>query len=74
MYVNVAMNFNQDYNPLFKEEEFKYRIVVLVSKVILAVSPSVVKDIFELRAYLEMQSYQEVLRRYRPAVRIKTVL
>ena len=24
MYLNVAMNFNNDYNPTFKNEPFKY--------------------------------------------------
>jgi hypothetical protein len=46
LYVNVAFNLNNSYNPEFKEEPFKYRCTILVSKVILAVTPSVVKDVF----------------------------
>jgi hypothetical protein len=46
MYLNVAINLNSDYNPRFKEEPFKYQIVVLNSKVILSVTPSIVKDLF----------------------------
>jgi hypothetical protein len=45
LYINVAINLNSDFNPAFKEEFFKYQIVVLVSKVILTVTPEAVKDI-----------------------------
>jgi hypothetical protein len=48
MYVNVAINLNSDYNPAFKDEPFKYQVVVLNSKVILSVSPAMVKDVFQL--------------------------
>jgi hypothetical protein len=54
MYLNVAMNFNHQYNAAFKEEPFKYRVVVLNSKVILSVTPAMVKDLFQMSAYLEM--------------------
>ena len=73
MYLNVAINLNNDFNPRFKNEDFKYNICVLCSKVILQVSPNVVKDIFEMRAYFEMQSYVQELKRYRPAIRIGTI-
>lgn len=46
MYLNIAMNFNHNYNPAFKEEPFKYRVVVLNSKVIVSVTPAIVKDLF----------------------------
>ena len=45
LYINVAINLNSDFNPAFKEEFFKYQVVVLVSKVILTVTPEAVKDI-----------------------------
>lgn len=55
MYLNVAMNFNSDFNPAFKKNEtFKYQVVVLNSKVILSVTPAMVKDLFQMSAYLEM--------------------
>ena len=73
MYLNVAINLNSDYNPRYKSEDFKYNICVLCSKVILQVSPNVVKDVFEMRAYLEMQTYVQELKRYRPAARISTI-
>lgn len=75
MYINVAMNFNEYYNPRHKKhEEFKYKIAILCSKVILSVSPPMVKDVFQLQAYFEMQSYIKALKRYRPLVKIQTVL
>jgi len=46
MYVNVAINLNQNYNPSFKHEPFKYQINVLISKVILSATPAMVKDVF----------------------------
>ena len=75
LYVNVALNFNEFFNPRFKKnEEFKYKVTILCSKVILAVSPCMVKDIFQFRAYLEMQSYIKALKRYRPLLKIETIL
>ena len=74
MYLNVAINLNNDYNPRYKDEDFKYRVCVLCSKIILAVSPPVVKDIFQLQAYLEMQSYIKALKRYRPIIQIKSMI
>ena len=74
MFVNVAMNFNNSYNPAYKNEPFKYQIAVLNSKVILSVTPAIVKDIFQLQAYLEMQSYIKELRRYRPSIKIITMI
>jgi hypothetical protein len=47
LYLNVAINLNDSHNPRFKpEEEFKYQVNILCSKVILSVSPDVVKDFF----------------------------
>lgn len=46
MYLNIAINLNNDYNPMFKDEPFKYQIVVLNSKVIFSVNPGMIKDIF----------------------------
>jgi hypothetical protein len=47
MYLNVAINLNPDYNPAYKSQEtFKYRVVILNSKVILSVTPAIVKDLF----------------------------
>ncbi len=46
MYINVALNFNNSYNPAYKNEPFKYQVNVLNSKVILSVTPAIVKDIF----------------------------
>jgi len=46
MYLNIAMNFNHNYNALFKDEPYKYRVVILNSKVILSVTPAIVKDLF----------------------------
>lgn len=55
MYINVALNFNEYYNPTHKKnEEFKYKIAILCSKVILSVSPCMVKDFFQMQAYQEM--------------------
>jgi len=74
MYVNVAINLNNDYNPKYKNEDFKYQVIALCSKVILQVCPSVVKDVFQLQAYLEMQTYIKELRRYRPLIKISTMI
>jgi hypothetical protein len=47
LYLNVAINLNDAHNPRFKpEEEFKYQVNILCSKVILKVNPDVVKDFF----------------------------
>jgi hypothetical protein len=47
MYFNMAINLNPDYNPDFKKDEpFSYQINMLCSKVIVAVTPQLVKDLF----------------------------
>ena len=74
LYVNVAINLNNDYNPQFKDDPFKYRVAILVSKVILSVTPDCVKDVFQLKAFLEMNSYIKELRRYRPTIRLQTMI
>lgn len=75
LYLNIALNFNSDFNPTHKKNEtFKYQVVVLQSKVILSVTPAMVKDLFQMNAYLEMQSYVKDLKRYRPTIRIKTMI
>jgi hypothetical protein len=72
--LNVAINLNNGYNPMFKNEPFKYQVAVLCSKVILSVTPAMVKDIFQLQAYLEMSGYIKALRRYRPTIRLQTMI
>lgn len=54
MYLNVSIGLNHGYNSRYKKESFKYRVVVLNSKVILSVTPAIVKDLFQMMAYLEM--------------------
>jgi hypothetical protein len=46
MYLNVGIGLNHQYNYEYKNEPFKYRVVVLNSKVILSVTPALVKDLF----------------------------
>jgi hypothetical protein len=64
------MNFNTMYNPAFKDEPFKYQIVVLVSKLIYTVTPDVLKDIKQLAVYFETFGYSKDIKRYRPTIRI----
>ena len=46
----------------------------MVSKVILSVTPEAVKDIKQLQAYFEMQGYNKELKRYRPFIKIQTMI
>ena len=69
MYLNVAINLNSNYTPAqATQEPFKYQIVMLVSRVILTVNPSVVKDMFELQTFFENFSYAHDLKRFRPTI------
>lgn len=58
------------YNPAFKQEPFKYQVVVLVSKLIYTVTPDVLKDIKQLSQYFETFGYSADIKRYRPTIKI----
>jgi hypothetical protein len=41
-----------------------------MSKTIISVTPDVLKDMFQMKAFLEMFSYAKDLKKYRPDIRI----
>ena len=51
-YVNVALNFNKLYTPLYKEEPFKYNVTTLVSNVILNIDPEVLSEIVNVIVFV----------------------
>ena len=67
----MAINLNSDFNPQYAHHTFKYRIVVLLSKVISNVTPDTIKDIFQFQSYFEMFSYMREIKRFRPDMRIQ---
>lgn len=43
LYINIALNFNNGYNPEYKQHEsFKYQCNILVSKLIFSVTPNAI--------------------------------
>jgi len=47
LYVNIALNYNDHFNPEFKKNEpFKLQACTLVSKVITTLNPDTIKDLF----------------------------
>lgn len=74
LYVNIAINLNNLYNPAFKDEPFKYQIVILVSKTIFTFTPTVLKDLKQLSVYFETFSYSKDLKRYRPNIKISDMI
>lgn len=73
-YINVALNLNTCYTPLYKHEPFKYNAAILVSKMIFATSPALVDDVFEFVNYTESFSYSKVLNKFKPLIRVKTFI
>jgi hypothetical protein len=45
MFVNVAINLNTCYVPDFVKQPFKYNVSVLVSNIVLNLSPDVLKNV-----------------------------
>jgi hypothetical protein len=43
---------------------------VLLSKTIVSVTPDVLKDMFQMKTFLEMISYAKDLKKYKPDIRI----
>ena len=60
--------------PTNPNHKYKYRVAVLLSKLILSVSPEAVKDLMQFKMYKEMQSYATDLRRFRPDIRIQAFI
>ena len=58
MFVNVAINLNTCYTPVYKEEPFRYNIAVLISSVVANLSPDVLENIVGATQYLQMYSFR----------------
>ena len=72
--MNVAINLNTCYVPDYKLEPFKYNVTVLVSNVILNLSPDVLKDVVGEAIFAQMFSYREQLKKFRPRIRIQSFI
>ena len=70
MFVNVAINLNTFYTPAYKEEPFRYNIAVVISNVIANVRADVFEAVIGATQYLQMYSFREELRKFRPRIRI----
>jgi len=46
LYINVAINLNSEFQAQYVHHTYKYRVVVLVSKVIVTLTPDALKDVF----------------------------
>lgn len=57
LYLNLALNMNDAYNPAVPYHKFKYQVNILLSKIRLHLTPDTVKDIFELKGIMETHSY-----------------
>jgi hypothetical protein len=69
-YLNLAINLNTCYTPLYKQEPFKYNIALLVSKLIVTASPALLADSCEFLSFTETLSYAKALDGYKPLMRI----
>jgi len=74
LFINVAINLNTSYNSALPYHSYKHQVNVLVSRLHLNLQPDTVRDIFLLKEMIEMHSYQNDLKRYRPLVRIQTFI
>lgn len=68
--MNLAINLNTCYTPMYKQEPFKYNIALLVSKVIVMVSPALLADSCEFLSFTETLSYAKLLNNFKPLMRI----
>lgn len=74
MFVNVAINLNTSYAPDYKLEPFRYNVSVLVSNVIMNLSPDVLKNIVGEAVFAQMFSYRDQLKKFRPRIRIEAFI
>ena len=73
-YINVAININNMYNPMYKQELFKYQCTVLISKMIMTTTPDLCRDMMQFVSYAETFSYIQDLKKYRPKMRLQAFI
>lgn len=73
-YINVAINLNKLYTPLYKEEPFKYNVTTLVSNVIFNIDPEVLSDIVNVIVFVQMFQYNQQMKKFRPRIRIQAFI
>ena len=73
-YINVAINLNSCYTPNYKQELFKYNVAILFSKLIFTASPAIIDDSFEFINFTETFSYNQILNKFKPIMRIQTLI
>ena len=73
-YVNVAINLNKLYTPLYKEEPFKYNVTTLISNVIFNVDPEVLSEIVNVIVFVQMFQYNSQMKKFRPRIRIQAFI
>lgn len=69
--MNLAINLNTYYTPMYKQEPFKYNGSLLVSKLIFTGNPQVLADSYEFLNYSETFTYYKELNKFKPLVRIQ---
>ncbi len=61
------MNFNKSFNA--SSDPYKYQINILISKINLNLNPDCLSDIYRLKSFIEMFSYSDSLKRFRPLIK-----
>ena len=69
---SMQCQFRNSFNA--NKDMYKYMIKINVQKVILNMNPSITRDFNKLRFYHEGQTYLKDLARYRPFIRIQTII
>lgn len=57
-----------------QKDAYKYKVAIGIEKVRINMNPSVIANIISFHEYIEGQSYQEDLKRYRPLIRLQTMI
>ena len=66
--IYMSINLNKKYRP--QEDPYKYQINTLISAIHFNLNPDLIRDIMKFQAFLEMFSYTNELKRFRPLLRV----
>ena len=68
----TSINLNNSYRA--DKDPYRYQFNTLITKIQFNFNPEIAKDLFRLRAFLEMFSYSRDMKNYRPLFRIQSFM